>query len=80
MLRDPFVVFTSPGRLNLSLRTLAANDNAPLAATAPPRHADGSVSTRWPLLNRLDSRTEEFGPHAANEFARRAARKIGAWL
>ncbi len=80
MTRDYFVDFTSPGRLHLSLRTLTANDNVPLATTAPPRHADGSVSTRWPLLNRLDTRTDDFGAHAANEFARRPARKIHAWL
>ena len=53
MKRDPFVAFASPGRVHLSLRTLAANDNVPLAATSPPRHADGGASTRWPLLNRI---------------------------
>ncbi len=53
MPRDPFVTDVSPGRLHLSLRTLAANDNVPLEATAPPRHAGGDVSTRWPILRRV---------------------------
>lgn len=56
MTRDPFVAFASPGRMHLSLRTLAANDNVPTSAMSPPRHADGAVSTRWPLINRLDVR------------------------
>jgi len=56
MLRDPFVTDMSPGRLHLSLRTLAANDNVPLEATAPPRHAEGNVSTRWPILRRVGRR------------------------
>ena len=80
MKRDPFVAFASPGRMHLSLRTLAANDNVSPAATSPPRHADGGASTRWPLLNRLGARAADFGAHAANEFADRPARKIRAWL
>ena len=51
MVRDPFVTGVSSGRMHLSLRTLAANDNVPLGATQPPRRADVGVSTRWPLLN-----------------------------
>jgi hypothetical protein len=78
MTRDPFVAFASPGRMHLSLRTLAANDNVPLAATAPPRHADGGASTRWPLLARRDAL--EFGASAANEFKERPVRKVRAWL
>ena len=80
MTRDPIVAFASPGRMHLSLRTLAANDNVPLAATSPPRHADGGASTRWPLLNRRVARAEDFGASAANEFTERPARKARAWL
>jgi hypothetical protein len=80
MLWDPFVAFASPGRAHLSLRTLAANDNVPTEAMAPPRHADVGASTRWPLINRLDKRAEDAGAQAANEFAPRPARKIRAWL
>jgi hypothetical protein len=78
MTRDPFVAFASPGRMHLALRTLAANDNVPPAALAPPRHADGAVSTRWPLINRLDVRADQSGALAANE--PRPARKLRAWL
>lgn len=80
MTREPFVAFASPGRLRLSLRTLAANDNVPLAATAPPRHADGGASTRWPLLSRRDACAEDFGAGAANAFAEGTARKARAWV
>lgn len=80
MTRDPFVAFASPGRMHLSLRTLAANDNVPTSAMSPPRHADGAVSTRWPLINRLSLLTDDASAHAANEFAPRPARKIRAWL
>ena len=52
MMRNPFVTDLSPGRQNLALRTLAANDNIPLEATAPPLRADGNASTLWPLLRR----------------------------
>jgi hypothetical protein len=52
MIKNPFVAATSPGRLHLSLRTLAANDNVSLEATAPPPHADGGISTRWPVMPR----------------------------
>ena len=79
MKRDPFVASASPGRMHLSLRTLAANDNVPLAATQPPRHADGGASTRWPLLNRIGARAGDLSAHAANEFANRPVRKIRAW-
>lgn len=78
MKRDPFVAFASPGRMHLSLRTLAANDNLPLAATAPPRHADGGASTRWPLLNRRVA--PDIGAATANEFQERPVRKFRAWL
>lgn len=78
MTRDPIVAFGSPGRMHLSLRTLAANDNVPLAATAPPRHADGGASTRWPLISRRDAPDFEAG--AANEFTERPVRKVRAWL
>ncbi len=80
MTRDPFVAFASLGRMHLSLRTLAANDNLPTSAMSPPRHADGAVSTRWPLINRLNLRAENASVQAANEFAPRPARKIRAWL
>jgi hypothetical protein len=80
MTRDSFVAFAAPGRMHISLRTLAANDNVATAAMAPPRRADGGASMRWPLINRLDMRAEDAGAHAANEFAPRPARKIRAWL
>lgn len=80
MTRDPFVAFAVPGRVHLSLRTLAANDNVPLAATAAPRHADGGASTRWPLLSRCHARSEVFGASAANETGTRSVRKLRAWL
>ena len=80
MAREPFVAFVSPGRMHLSLRTQAANDNLPPAAMAPPRRADGGASTRWPLINRLHLRSEDAGAQAANEFAQRPVRKIRAWL
>jgi hypothetical protein len=51
--RNPFATHIAPARMHLSLRTLAANDNVPLAATAPPRHADGSASTCWPIIARI---------------------------
>jgi len=78
MLRDPFVAFTSPGRLHLSLRTLAANDNVPLSATAPPRRADGGASTRWPLINRIG--TQDAGAATANERSGRRVHKTRAWI
>jgi hypothetical protein len=80
MLRDPFVAFASPGRLHLSLRTAAANDNAPLDATAPPRRADGGASTRWPILSRLRVEDANTSAAAANERAGRPVRKTYAWL
>jgi hypothetical protein len=80
MTRDPLITFASPGRLHLALRTLAANDNVPTSAMSPPRHADGAVSTRWPLINRLVMRAGDAGALAANEYAPRPARKIRAWL
>ena len=80
MMQDPFAAFASPGRVHLALRTLAANDNLPPAAMAPPRRADGGASTRWPLINRLDLRSDDAGAQAANEFAQRPERKIRAWL
>jgi len=39
MFRDPFVIGIPPGRLHLALRTLAANDNAPLESIAAPANA-----------------------------------------
>jgi hypothetical protein len=78
MLRDPFVAFGSPGRLHLSLRTLAANDNVPLGATAPPRRADGGASTRWPIVS--GARAAEVDAGAANEPAKRPVRKTYAWI
>ncbi len=48
----PFVSEIAPGRLHLSLRTLAANDNVPLAAMTPPRHARDDASARWPIIAR----------------------------
>ena len=57
MNRNPLVMpGIAPGRLHLSLRTLAANDNLPLEATSPPLHADGGASTRWPILRRAEKR------------------------
>jgi hypothetical protein len=56
MPRDPFVNDLSSGRMRLALRTLAANDNVPLEATAPPRQAEGGASTRWPILRRVGRR------------------------
>ena len=50
MIRNPFAIDLSPGRLHLALRTLAANDNVPLDATSPPLRASASASTLWPLL------------------------------
>jgi|SRR5690349_9237670 hypothetical protein len=50
MIRNPFAIDLSPGRLHLTLRTLAANDNVPLDATSPPLRASASASTLWPLL------------------------------
>jgi len=74
MVRDPFVTGVSIGRMHLSLRTLAANDNVPLDATRPPRRADGGASTRWPLLNRsgalataLDESTSSLARLAAQD-------------
>jgi hypothetical protein len=77
MARDPFVDFKSPGRLHLSLRTVAANDNVPLDATAPPRRADGGASTRWPILNTIGASERAA---AANERAERPVRKTYAWI
>jgi hypothetical protein len=71
MVRDPFVTGVSAGRMHLSLRTLAANDNVPLDASRPPRRADGGASTRWPLLNRI-------GGQDANE-RRAPGLKAAAW-
>ena len=65
MLRNPFVTDLSPGRMHLSLRTLAANDNAPHEAAAAPRHARADVSTRWPVLRRI-SRCDLFAKLEAN--------------
>ena len=50
MIRNPFAIDLSPGRLHLTLRTLAANDNVPLDATSPPLRASASASTLWPIL------------------------------
>ena len=80
MTQDPHVAFASPGRMHLSLRTLAANDNVPTSAMSPPRHAGGGVSTRWPLINRLGPGADDASAQAANEFAPRPARRIRAWL
>ena len=80
MTQDPFVAFASPGRMHLALRTLAANDNVSASAMSAPRHVDGGVSTRWPLINRLLPRADDSSAQAANEFAPRPARKIRAWL
>ncbi|HEY7610180.1 MAG TPA: hypothetical protein VIF14_13180 [Alphaproteobacteria bacterium] len=57
MIPNPFVTDLSPGRLHLTLRTRAANDNVPLEATsrrspAAPRRAEANASTLWPLLRR----------------------------
>lgn len=74
MVRDPFVIGVSAGRMHLSLRTLAANDNVPLDTTRPPRRADGGASTRWPLLNKsgalaaaLDESTSSLARLAAED-------------
>ena len=48
MFRDPFASDIAPGRLHLSLRTLAANDNLPLDSAAAPT----SAGTRWPILRK----------------------------
>ena len=45
MIRNPFAGELSPGRLRLALRTLAANENVPLDATAPPRTRAVHVDT-----------------------------------
>jgi hypothetical protein len=68
MSQDPFVSFATPGRVHLALRTLVANDNAPLAAN-PPRHADGGASTRWPLLARFCGRRVALAAVDANDDA-----------
>ena len=55
MFRDPFVSGLAPGRLHMSLRTLAANDNAPLPAVrveAAARSADGGAGTCWSMLKK----------------------------
>jgi len=59
MRENPFVTDFAPGRTHLSLRTLAANDNVPLAATAPPRHVAGNATTLWPIVAKVAGRWAE---------------------
>ena len=75
-MRDFLASTLSPGRLHLSLRTLAANDNVPLEFAAVPRRVDGAASTRWPLLDRIGRRrlaaTLEAGSRLVAGFRRSA--------
>lgn len=44
------------GRTLLSLRTLAANENAPLEAISPLRRPDSGADRSWPALKRASIR------------------------